>query len=229
MNLLHALALTLAFAPSGWAQAIEVGGTWNVRLNGPDGPQDAVLTLTQTGETLSGALKGPGGESKVQGTQKGKDLAVSFTSAGRNGAPVTLKGTVSGSTVSGPATFGKRAGNWSATRAAKATGADSAPSAPALDLNGVWAFEVTSPFGKGTPTVTFRQQGETLAGTYVGQLGQVPLEGTLKGTNLSFATDMAVAALKVHVLYVGTATKDELKGTIKYGEMGEGTFSARRK
>jgi len=68
-----------------------------------------------------------------------------------------------------------------------------------------------------------------LTGTYVGQMGEVPLEGTLKGTTLSFATEMTVAKLKVRILYTGTAAKDELKGTIKYGELGEGVFTGHRK
>ena len=197
-------------------------------MNGPGGPRDAVLTLTRTGETLSGTIKGAQGEYKVRGTQKGKEPSLSLTYTDDVSA-VTLRGTVSGNAVSGQATFGKSAGTWTGKKSAASGNASSAGAPTSIDLTGVWAFEVTSPFGKGTPTVTFKQNGETLTGTYVGQIGEVPLEGSLKGSVLAFATDMAAAKLKVHILYNGTATKDELKGTIKYGDLGDGTFTARRK
>jgi hypothetical protein len=35
--------------------------------------------------------------------------------------------------------------------------------------------------------------------------------------------------MKVHIVYSGTATKDALKGTATFGDLGEGTFTARRK
>ena len=226
MRLFRALVVTLFFSSYAFAQATEVGGAWDIRLNAPDGPQDATLTLTRTGETLSGVIKGARGEFKVQGTVKGNALSVTYAQRTDAASSVTLKGEVTGNTIGGQATFGNTAGSWSGKRATAASGS---AAGPAIDLTGVWAFEVTSPFGKGTPTVTFKQGGESLTGTYVGQMGEVPLEGTLKGTTLSFATEMTVAKLKVRILYTGTAAKDELKGTIKYGELGEGVFTGHRK
>ena len=77
--------------------------------------------------------------------------------------------------------------------------------------------------------MTFNQSGETLTGQYSGQLGEAPLQGTLKGSDLTFSFDVAVQDTKLHVVYAGTATKDALKGTVTLGELGEGTFTARRK
>ena len=37
----------------------------------------------------------------------------------------------------------------------------------ALDISGIWVFEVTSAAGTGTPTITFTQKGETLTGQYL--------------------------------------------------------------
>ena len=45
----------------------------------------------------------------------------------------------------------------------------------AADATGTWLFDVTTPAGTGTPTVTLAQQGETLTGEYRGQLGNAPI------------------------------------------------------
>jgi hypothetical protein len=99
----------------------------------------------------------------------------------------------------------------------------------ALDISGAWLFDVTTSGGSGTPTITFNQSGETLTGQYVGQLGEAPIHGTLKGSELSFSFDVSIQDTKLHVVYTGTATNDALKGTVTLGELGEGTFTAHRK
>jgi hypothetical protein len=99
----------------------------------------------------------------------------------------------------------------------------------ALDISGAWACEVPSAAGTGTPSITFNQSGEKITGQYSGQLGEAPIQGTLKGAELTFSFDVSVQDTKLHVVYTGTATKDALKGTVVLGEFGEGTFTARRK
>jgi hypothetical protein len=98
-----------------------------------------------------------------------------------------------------------------------------------VDISGAWLFEVNSALGTGTPTITFDQSGEKLTGQYVGQLGEAPIQGTLKGSELNFTIDVSFQDMKVHIVYSGTATKDALKGTATFGDLGEGTFTARRK
>ena len=102
MRLFRALVVTLFFSSYAFAQATEVGGAWDIRLNAPDGPQDATLTLTRTGETLSGVIKGARGEFKVQGTVKGNAIHFTFTiDAQGQQAPVTYDGTVEKNTMKG--------------------------------------------------------------------------------------------------------------------------------
>jgi len=76
-----------------------------------------------------------------------------------------------------------------------------------LDVTGTWAFQVETSGGSGTPTMTFKQDGEKLTGHYSGQLGEAPLTGTVKGN---------------------TAEKDSMKGTVKLGDF-DGTFTAKKK
>ena len=53
--------------------------------------------------------------------------------------------------------------------------------AQATNITGEWAFTVQTDQGGGTPTITFKQDGEKLTGKYVGQLGAADLTGTVKG------------------------------------------------
>jgi hypothetical protein len=230
-HLIRASVMTLAVAVSVSAQTPDAAGSWNVRVNAPDGPHDATLTLTKSGEALTGTIKGADGEYKVEGTQKGADVSLSFTYKGNDGpVPITLKGTIAGDGVSGPATLGDSAGDWTGKRpgAASASAASTATSS-ALDVTGAWAFEVTTPNGSGTPTVTFTQAGEKLTGTYAGQFGEAPIEGTLKNGQISFGIDLTIQDMKLHITYAGTVTKDGMKGTASFGDFGEGAFTAHRK
>ena len=40
---------------------------------------------------------------------------------------------------------------------------------PKLDLTGTWQFSVQSELGSGSPTVVFKQQGDSLTGRYISQ------------------------------------------------------------
>src|SRR4030095_3687254 len=50
--------------------------------------------------------------------------------------------------------------------------------AQGVSVTGEWAFSVQTDQGAGTPTITFKQDGEKLTGKYDGQLGQSDLTGT---------------------------------------------------
>ena len=47
------------------------------------------------------------------------------------------------------------------------------------DITGTWVFEVQTDAGTGTPTVTFKQDGEKLTGHYTGTFGEADLTGEL--------------------------------------------------
>src|ERR1035441_1118520 len=55
----------------------------------------------------------------------------------------------------------------------------------AADLTGTWEFNVETDMGFGTPIMTFKQDGNKLTGTYKGQLGEAPLQGTVNGEKRS--------------------------------------------
>jgi hypothetical protein len=99
-----------------------------------------------------------------------------------------------------------------------------------IDVTGTWLFTVETTLGNGTPTVTLKQDGEKLAGHYSStQLGEADLTGTVKENLVTFGFGVDVQGVHLDVTYSGTIeNQDSMKGTLKLGGLGEGTFTARR-
>jgi hypothetical protein len=102
--------------------------------------------------------------------------------------------------------------------------------AATVDVTGVWAFTVESAAGTGTPTVTFRQEGEKLTGHYSSQLlGEAELTGTLKGQAIEFTVAADVQGTRIELKYAGTVeNNDSMSGKMSAGEFGDGTFTGKR-
>ena len=98
------------------------------------------------------------------------------------------------------------------------------------DLTGKWQFTVTTDNGTGSPTVTLKQSGDTLTGHYSSQvLGEADLKGTVKDGKIDFAFKAEVQGTALNVTYTGTVVStDSLKGSLSLGELGNGTFTAKR-
>jgi opacity protein-like surface antigen len=100
-----------------------------------------------------------------------------------------------------------------------------AAAALAADVNGTWNATVDLGGGQGgTPSFVLKQDGDKLTGTYSGALGEAPLHGTIKGSDVAFDFDVQGAA--VH--YAGKLDADgkTIKGTCDYGGQASGTFTA---
>jgi hypothetical protein len=98
-----------------------------------------------------------------------------------------------------------------------------------VDVTGTWAFSVETAAGSGTPTMTFKQDGEKLTGHYSGQLGEADLTGTVKGQDISFKFTVDVQGQTLNAVYTGTVdSKDSMKGKVDLVGLGEGTFTAKR-
>ena len=97
------------------------------------------------------------------------------------------------------------------------------------DVTGKWTFNVETGAGSGTPTMTFKQDGEKLTGHYSGQLGEADLAGTVKGQNVEFKFTVDVGGQQLNCIYTGAIDgKDSMKGKVDLVGLGEGTFTAKR-
>jgi len=99
-----------------------------------------------------------------------------------------------------------------------------------IDVTGKWVFNVTTSAGTGTPTVTLKQQGDSLTGHYSSQtLGEADLKGTVKDKKIAFTFHIELQGTPLTVNYVGTIeSNDAMKGTVDIGGAASGTFTAKR-
>ncbi len=98
----------------------------------------------------------------------------------------------------------------------------------ATDLTGNWNYKVVTENGTGTPTVTMRQKGDSLSGTYESaRMGALPFKGTVKGKTFTFAVSTSGGAT---LTFNGTIVSDDaVNGEVDFGGQGGATFSGERK
>ena len=146
------------------------------------------------GEKLSGTIAGPQGEVAVQGTQKEKAVNVNFTVQTPNGPfAIAMTGNQDGDAIAGTIDFGGQGqSEWTGKRRAGGAAPAARSScrqskADKVDVSGAWALQIDLGGTTGTPTVTFKQDGEKLTGTYSSQVvGEQQLTGTIKGNDIEF-------------------------------------------
>jgi len=208
------------------AQSANAAGTWDTTLNSPQGTFNFQLILKQTGDKVTGIVKSQRGELPIEGTATAKEVNLKYTiKFQENDMVITLTGAIDGSSMKGNADFGGMAsGDFSAKRAADA-GA-TAPSS--TNVTGAWAMQVETPNGPGSPTFTFKQEGEKLSGQYKGVFGEAPVNGTVKDNKIEFSIKVEAQGQAMTVTYSGTIEKDgTMKGTVSLGE-GSGTWTGKR-
>jgi hypothetical protein len=214
----------------------DVSGMWDVTIESPQRTFTTLMTLKADGEKVTGAFKGQTGELPVSGSIKGNEIKVAYTvNFQGNDLVITMTGTFEKDSLKGTADFGGFAtGPWSGVRHKEGQGtpAAAASAAPAssdsVNITGAWAFTIQTDQGSGSPTFTFKQEGEKLGGMYKGMFGEAPVQGTVKGKEINFSIKVNAQGVDATIVYTGTIEKDSMKGTVKLGDLGEGTWTAKR-
>ena len=245
------LCAMLLFAAIAQAQTASVVGSWDITIESPQGKREGQLVIKQEGDKLTGVMISPRGERPLDSvTVKGNDITMMMTiNAQGQELVVTYKGKAEKDKMSGDADFGGFAtGSWSAVphkagapapgtpapttplAGTPSSGAGTSSSATQSDVSGVWNFTVETPAGTGTPVFTLKQEGEKITGTYKGQLGEAPVSGTIKGSDVVLMIKVALQGEETTVTYTGKLTgKDAMSGKAVFGTLGEGTWSAKKK
>ncbi len=98
----------------------------------------------------------------------------------------------------------------------------------AVDLTGTWTFAVVTENGTGTPTVTFKQKGDSITGTYESsRMGTLNFKGTVKGSALAFDVNTSSGTT---LAFKGTVVDaDHVKGDVDFAGQGGATFTGERK
>ncbi len=98
------------------------------------------------------------------------------------------------------------------------------------DVAGKWLMTLELSMGTGTPTLELKQEAEKVTGTYTGRYGTFPLAGTVKARTFEFAVTMTAEDVTFTLAFFGEISEDgqTMRGSASMGELGEGTWSAKR-
>jgi hypothetical protein len=232
------LALSPAIAAP--AQSANIPGSWDLTIESPQGKRTVVLIIKKEGDKLIGLMKSQRGERPLDSVAvKGDEITFVITQQVQGQDLVmSYKGKIAGESMKGDADFGGLAqGTWSAVPHKEDSAAPPAAAAPgasqtsgAANVTGAWDFTVETSGGSGTPSFTFKQDGENLTGMYKGQFGEAPVTGTVKGDDIKFSIKISAQGQSLTVVYTGKITgKDSMKGSVSLGDFGEGTWTGKRK
>jgi hypothetical protein len=236
LPILAAFAL-IAAASASFAQTASAVGSWNLTVETPNGKRSVNLVIKQEGDKLTGLMKSERGDRPLESvTLKGNEITlVQKIQAQGQELVVTYKGTVEKDSMKGDADFGGFAqGTWSAVPYKEGAGAPSSPApqagaAAAGNISGVWNFTVETSAGTGSPVFTLKQEGEQLTGTYKGQFGEGPVNGTVKGGDVKIVVKVNAQGQDLEITYTGKVEGPaSMKGKVQLGGLGEGNWSAKK-
>ena len=112
--ILAGLVLPLFAAP----QAANIGGTWDITIQGPNGVINEQWVVTQQGNSVTGKVKNGNNEFPLEGTVDGNKIDVHVTAKTPNGERhLEVIATVSGDSIQGKITQNGMDRDWSAKRA----------------------------------------------------------------------------------------------------------------
>ncbi|MBI3649749.1 MAG: hypothetical protein HY231_01735 [Acidobacteria bacterium] len=200
-------------------------GSWDMTLETPQGTRNFPFHLKEENGKL---LPSPPFKSaEVKGDAITMHMTVKFQ---ENDLEITYTDKIAGDAMSGDADFGGLAqGTWTAKRkAAGSTPASGSAAAAAVNVTGTWSATVETSQGSGTPTFTFKQEGETLSGNYKGQLGEAPLNGSVKGNDITFNIKLSVQGQDFDITYSGKVEGTTMKGKAMLGPLGEANWTAKK-
>ena len=144
-------------------------------------------------------------------------FSISYTT--NNGpVPISFSGALKDDgTLAGTMNYGQGDIAWTATRQKEQK---DKTEAKVIDIAGKWSMTLEMANGTGTPTLTIKQDGGKIGGTYAGRYGEFPLTGTLKGNAIEFAFTMTAEGTDVD--------GQSIKGSAVLGPLGDASWTAKR-
>lgn len=100
---------------------------------------------------------------------------------------------------------------------------------PAPNVTGSWDMAVETPQGTMSLTAALKQDGEKLTGTQTSQMGEIALEGSVKGSDIAFAIVINMQGQDMTITYTGKIDGDTMSGTIEFSGYGSSTWTAQKR
>ena len=101
--------------------------------------------------------------------------------------------------------------------------------APAhADVAGNWRVEFVVPTGEMAVNMTINQRGSTLSGHVINEDGQFPLQGRIDADQITAEWTVPEQGEQMKITMKGTVNGEDITGTARLGNVGEGSLSAHR-
>ena len=101
-------------------------------------------------------------------------------------------------------------------------------SAQTATVAGDWDASMNTPGGAVDFRLTFKVDGEKLTGTVKRASGELPLQGTIKGSDISFSYTVNYNGNDITLTFTGKVTSDAMSGNVSFGGQADDGWSAKR-
>lgn len=230
----------VVLAPVPAAAQADITGAWIATVDSPQGQASFDVTFKQAGEKLTGEVTSPMGSVDFAGTLVKNDLLITYSIPvqGQN-LELKMTGVVDKDTMSGSLDFGGLGqAAWTAKRkpaaeAAAAPAAAAAKSTPTMTatpggVSGKWNIVVQMGANALPMTATLKQEGEAVSGAINTPLGELPVAGTMTGTNLTLNFTAQTPQGDIAVTMTGQLGPEGLSGKSSVAGLGESDWSGKR-
>lgn len=113
-----------------------------------------------------------------------------------------------------------------------AAGDSGTTNAPVMQIAGTWQMVVNTPQGANTSTLTITQDGSTIRGAMVSELGRMEIaDGRIEGRRVTWSATLTMGGETIPLSFDGMLEGDrgeQMAGSVGLGPMGSAEFTARK-
>lgn len=102
------------------------------------------------------------------------------------------------------------------------------PALAVADAAGEWAVSFATPSGPVEFTMYVSQEGTRLTGRLTSDAGEFPLRGSVDGDDVTITWSLPDAGRILEITFKAKVQGDQMTGTAKLGDRGQGPMSAQR-
>ena len=100
--------------------------------------------------------------------------------------------------------------------------------AQTTSVAGSWDGSMNTPGGSVGVTFMFKVDGEKVTGTVKRASGELPLQGTIKGSDINFSYTVNYNGNDITLTFTGKVTGDTMNGNVSFGGQADDQWSAKR-
>ena len=95
------------------------------------------------------------------------------------------------------------------------------------DVSGSWTLTITSEVGSNDTPMVLEQEGDMLKGTIGAAETEAPVEGTITGNDITLTYEVDAPQVGPLTLsFTGTVDGSNMKGTVDFGGLASGSWTA---